>query len=209
MLKAFGAELVLTPGELRMAGAIAEAEKIVQNIPGSWMPMQFKNPANPKIHEETTGPEIWRDTDGRVDLLVCGVGTGGTLSGSARFLKRMNPSLQAIAVEPKESAVNHPDSCRERNLKPGAHKIQGIGAGFVPETLDLSIVDRVICITGEEAMQRARELACEEGIFAGISSGATVAAALQLAALPENKGKRIVAISPDAGERYLSSELFE
>jgi len=193
---------------LRMAGAIAEAEKIVQNIPGSWMPMQFKNPANPKIHEETTGPEIWRDTGGRVDLLVCGVGTGGTLSGSARFLKQMNPSLQAIAVEPKESAVITQTLAGEK-LKPGAHKIQGIGAGFIPETLDLAIVDRVICITGEEAMQRARELAREEGIFAGISSGAAVAAALQLAALPENKGKRIVAISPDAGERYLSSELFE
>ncbi len=208
VLKAFGAELVLTPGELRMAGAIAEAEKIVQNIPGSWMPMQFKNPANPKIHEETTGPEIWRDTGGRVDLLVCGVGTGGTLSGSARFLKQMNPSLQAIAVEPKESAVITQTLAGEK-LKPGAHKIQGIGAGFIPETLDLAIVDRVICITGEEAMEKARELAREEGIFAGISSGAAVAAALQLAALPENKGKRIVAISPDAGERYLSSELFE
>ena len=197
LLRALGAELVLTPGAEGMKGAIAKAQELRDTIPGSIIMSQFDNPANPRIHELTTGEEIWRDTDGEVDILVAGVGTGGTITGSARALRAHNPKIEIVAVEPSASAVLS-------GGKPGPHKIQGIGAGFVPENFDRSIVDKIEQVSNEEAIETERMLAHEEGIFAGISSGAALAAALRLAKEPENKGKTIVAVLPDTGERYLS-----
>src|SRR5574341_492554 len=209
MLKAYGAELVLTEGAKGMPGAIAKAEEIVASDPKRhFMPQQFKNPANPEIHFKTTGPEIWRDTDGKVDVLVSGVGTGGTITGASRFIKGQGRKLHAVAVEP----IHSPVLTQIRNgepVKPGPHKIQGIGAGFKPDVLDLSVVDEVATVSNDEAIEMATRLHREEGITCGISSGAAVAAALKIAARPELKGKLIVAILPDAGERYLSSALFE
>jgi cysteine synthase A len=209
MLRAFGAEVVLTDGTKGMAGAIAKAEELVARDPKRhFMPQQFKNPANPEIHFRTTGPEIWRDTDGKVDVLVSGVGTGGTITGAARFLKGQGRKLHAVAVEP----IHSPVLTQIRNgepVKPGPHKIQGIGAGFKPDVLDLAMVDEVATVTNEEAIETATRLHREEGITCGISSGAAVAAAIKVGARPEMKGKLIVVILPDAGERYLSSPLFE
>lgn len=201
LLKAFGAELVLTPGSQGMKGAIARAEELHKEIPGSFIPGQFDNPANPAAHERTTAMEIWRDTDGAVDILVAGVGTGGTLCGTSRRLKSLKPGVRAVAVEPAESPVLS-------GGKPGAHKIQGIGAGFVPANYDPSVVDEVMTVTGDEAFETARNLARDESILAGISSGAALAAALKLAKDPENEGKTIVCVLPDTGQRYLSTNLF-
>lgn len=201
LLKALGAQLVLTPGAEGMSGAIRKAEEIREATPGAIILQQFDNPANPLAHERTTAEEIWRDTDGQVDIFVASVGTGGTLTGTARGLKRHNPSIRAIAVEPASSPVLS-------GGKAGAHKIQGIGAGFVPKNYDASVVDGIIQVTNEEAFHTSRELAQREGVLVGISSGAAMYAALQLARLPENRGKRIVVLLPDTGERYLSTELF-
>lgn len=201
LLKALGAQLVLTPGAEGMSGAIRKAEEIREATPGAIILQQFDNPANPLAHERTTAEEIWRDTDGQVDIFVASVGTGGTLTGTARGLKRHNPSIRAIAVEPASSPVLS-------GGKAGAHKIQGIGAGFVPKNYDASVVDGIIQVTNEEAFHTSRELARQEGGLVGISSGAAMYAALQLARLPENRGKRIVVLLPDTGERYLSTELF-
>ena len=201
LLKALGAQLVLTPGAEGMSGAIRKAEEIREAIPGAIILQQFDNPANPLAHERTTAEEIWRDTDGQVDIFVASVGTGGTLTGTARGLKRHNPSIRAIAVEPASSPVLS-------GGKAGAHKIQGIGAGFIPKNYDASVVDGIIQVTNEEAFHTSRELARQEGVLVGISSGAAMYAALQLARLPENRGKRIVVLLPDTGERYLSTELF-
>ncbi|MBP7636152.1 cysteine synthase A [Candidatus Ozemobacteraceae bacterium] len=210
VLAAFGATIVLTPGAEGMAGAIRKAEEIVASEPGRWyLPQQFKNPANPAIHEKTTGPEIWDDTDGVVDALVCGVGTGGTITGVSRYLKkRMNCMLTSVAVEPAESPVITQHLAGDP-LKPSPHKIQGIGAGFIPETLDLSLVDRVERVESAEAIEMARRLAREEGILSGISCGAAVAAALRLAREDAFAGKTIVVVLPDSGERYLSTILFD
>lgn len=203
-----GAELVLTPGGEGMAGAIRKAKEIIEANPGeAFMPAQFENPANPAIHEKTTGPEIWRDTEGRVDVLIAGVGTGGTISGAGAFLKGQKPGVINVAVEPAASPVLT-QHLAGLELKPGAHKIQGIGAGFIPATLNLKVVDRVETAANEEAFEFARRLAREEGILAGISSGAAVAVAARLSARPEFAGQTMVVILPDAGERYLSSELF-
>lgn len=201
LLKALGAQLVLTPGAEGMSGAIRKAEEIRDATPGAIILQQFDNPANPLAHERTTAEEIWRDTDGQVDIFVASVGTGGTLTGTARGLKRHNPSIRAIAVEPASSPVLS-------GGKAGAHKIQGIGAGFIPKNYDASVVDGIIQVTNEEAFHTSRELARQEGVLVGISSGAAMYAALQLARLPENRGKRIVVLLPDTGERYLSTELF-
>lgn len=204
-----GANLVLTPGADGMAGAIREAEKIAAGNPQTYyMPQQFKNPANPAIHEKTTGPEIWKDTAGSVDVLVAGVGTGGTISGTSRYLKRQKPAILSVAVEPGNSPVITQFLAGEP-IKPGPHKIQGIGAGFIPETLNTKILDRVEQVSNEDAIEFARRLAKEEGIMAGISSGAAVAAASKLAEMPAFAGKTIVVILPDAAERYMSSALFE
>jgi cysteine synthase A len=210
LLIAFGAKLVLTEGAKGMSGAVAKAEEIVASDPNRYVLLQqFKNPANPAIHEQTTGPEIWDDTDGAIDIFVSGVGTGGTISGVSRYIKNTRGKLiQSVAVEPAASPVLTQKLSGEPH-KPGPHKIQGIGAGFVPEVLDLSLVDAIEQITNEEAVLYARRLASEEGILSGISSGAAVAVAVRLARRPENAGKTIVVVLPDSGERYLSSVLFE
>ncbi len=201
ILKAYGSELVLTDGAKGMKGAIEKATELAEEIPHSFIPGQFSNEANPLAHYKTTGPEIWRDTDGDVDIFVAGVGTGGTLSGAGKYLKKINPDIQVIAVEPKDSPVLSEG-------KSGSHKLQGIGAGFVPYTLDVNIYDDVIAVTTEQAYEAARVLAKEDGILAGISSGAALYAAEILAKKPENKGKTIVVIIPDSGEKYLSGPLF-
>jgi cysteine synthase A len=207
LLKAYGAKLVLTPGPAGMKGAVAEAERLAAETPHSFVPQQFKNPANPEIHRKTTAEEIWRDTGGKVDIVIAGVGTGGTITGIAEALKKRKPSFQAIAVEPSDSPVltqtiNHED------VKPGPHKLQGIGAGFVPDVLNLSLVDEVIKITNDDAFATARRAAVEEGLLVGISSGAAIKAASIVASRPENAGKTIVAIVPSNGERYLSTALY-
>lgn len=209
LIKALGAELELTPGEKGMNGAIAKAKEIVaENPEQSFMPSQFDNPANPEIHEQTTGPEIWNDTDGAVDIVVAGVGTGGTITGISRFIKNtQGKAIQSIAVEPVASPVISQTIAGEEPA-PSPHKIQGIGAGFVPANLDLSLVDGTEQVSNEDAISYARRLMEEEGILAGISSGAAVAAAIAVANKPENEGKTIVAILPDSGERYLSSIMF-
>ena len=201
LMKAYGAELVLTDGALGMKGAIARAEELAAEIPNSFIVGQFTNPANPAVHEATTGPEIWEATGGDVDIFVAGVGTGGTVSGAGAYLKRMNPDVQVVAVEPAASPVLSEG-------RAGAHKIQGIGAGFVPDTLDTAVYDEVIAVADEDAFAVGRELAAKEGLLVGISSGAAVAAAAQLARRPENKGKTIVVILPDTGERYLTTAMF-
>jgi cysteine synthase A len=202
LLRAMGAELVLTPASEGMKGAIAKANEMVERDKNAWIPQQFDNPANPKIHETTTGPEIWEDSGHNIDAIVAGVGTGGTITGVGRYIKPKNPNFKCIAVEPIDSPVIS-------GGKPGPHKIQGIGAGFIPKNLDTSLVDDVVTITNEEAFQWARRLAREEGIMGGISSGGNMCAAAKVAARPEFKGKRIVVIMPSLGERYLSTPLFE
>lgn len=201
LMRGYGAELVLTEGPLGMKGAIAKAEELARETPKSMIAGQFVNPANPAIHEATTGPEIWEDTDGKVDILVAGVGTGGTITGTGRYLKKQNPQVEVVAVEPADSPVLS-------GGKPGPHKIQGIGAGFVPEALDTSIYDKIMPVAAEDAFAAGRRLGHEEGVLVGISSGAALHAALELARKPENAGKTIVAIMPDTGERYLSTPLF-
>ena len=201
LMKAYGAELVLTEGAKGMTGAIAKAEELAKEIPGSFVPGQFVNPANPKAHFETTGPEIWADTDGQVDYFVAGVGTGGTVTGVGRYLKSQNAAVKVVAVEPKSSAVLSTGVA-------GAHKIQGIGAGFVPEVLDTAVYDEIIAVADEDAFRLGRELGRSEGVLVGISSGAALWAAIELAKRPENAGKTIVALLPDTGDRYLSTPLF-
>ena len=202
LLKVLGAELILTPGSEGMKGAVAKAEELVAQTPHAFMPQQFKNPSNPEIHRKTTAEEIWSDTDGKIDILISGIGTGGTLTGVAEVIKGRKPTFQAIAVEPKDSPVLS-------GGKPGPHKIQGIGAGFIPEVLNREMIDEIVQVSNEDAGCFARRVAKEEGILAGISCGAALAAADRLARRPENEGKMIVVILPDTGERYLSTWLFE
>jgi cysteine synthase A len=207
LLKAFGADVVLTPGEKGMNGAIARAEEILRETPGSFMPQQFKNPANPEVHRRTTAEEIWRDTGGKADILVSGVGTGGTITGVGEVIKKRKPSFKTIAVEPTASPVITQRKAGQE-LKPGRHKIQGLGAGFIPGVLNVDIVDEVIQVDDDDAFKMARRLAREEGILGGISSGAAVHAAVQVAQRPDNAGKLIVVVLPDLGERYLSTSLY-
>ncbi len=202
MLRGYGARLVLTPAADGMPGALKKADELAEQIPNSFVPQQFETPANPEVHRRTTAEEIWRDTGGELDYLVAGVGTGGTLTGVAGLIKERRPSFQAIAVEPDESAVLS-------GGKPGPHPIQGIGAGFIPSVLDTSLVDEVIRVRSDDALQMSRRLGCEEGLLSGISSGAAVCAALEVASRPRARGKRIVVILPSYGERYLSTRLFE
>jgi cysteine synthase A len=201
LLRAYGAELILTPGSEGMSGAIRKAEEMVASYPRYFMPQQFNNPANSEIHRRTTAEEIWRDTDGKIDMLVAGVGTGGTLTGVGEILKKYNPDFKVIAVEPDSSAVLSGGN-------KGSHPLQGIGAGFIPKILNTKIIDEIIRVTGENAFRTAREMATQEGLLVGISSGAAVWAALEVARRPENAGKRIVAIIPSYGERYLSTQLY-
>jgi len=201
LLKGFGAEVVLTPAEKGMKGAVEKAEELVKKISNSFMPQQFKNPANPEIHRKTTAEEIWQDTDGKVDMVVAGVGTGGTITGVAETIKKRKPSFKAVAVEPKDSPVLSGGD-------PGLHKIQGIGAGFIPEVLNLNLIDEIIPVDNQDALEMSRRLAKEEGLLVGISSGAAVWAAVEVGKREENKDKLIVVILPDTGERYLSTELF-
>lgn len=200
LVQMLGAELVLTPGNLGMNGAVDKARELTHQIPGSYMPLQFENPANPQVHRVTTAEEIWADTQGNVDFLVSGVGTGGTITGTSEVIKSRNPNFKAIAVEPDASPVIS-------GGRPGPHRIQGIGAGFIPKVLNRSIIDEVIRVTNEDAFQTAKRVSLSEGILVGISSGAAVWAAIQVASRPENTGKRIVVILPDSGERYLSTQL--
>ena len=201
LLKAYGAEIVLTEGAKGMKGAIAKADELVKEIPGAFIPGQFTNPANPAAHKATTGPEIWNDTDGKVDYFVAGVGTGGTLSGTGEYLKSKNPAVKVVAVEPESSPVLSKGVA-------GPHKIQGIGAGFVPETLNTGIYDEIIAVSNDDAFATGKEIARKDGILVGISSGAALYAATQIAKRPENKGKTIVVLLPDTGDRYLSTPLF-
>ena len=207
LLKAFGAEIVLTPAAEGMPGAVRKAEELVKTMPNAYMPQQFNNAANPAIHRRTTAEEIWRDTDGKIDILVCGVGTGGTITGCGEVLKSRKPSIQLVAVEPTNSPVIS-QMRRKEPTKPGPHKIQGIGAGFIPEVLNVSIIDEVILVRDEDAFETSRRLAREEGMLCGISCGAAAFAAIQVASKPENAGKLIVVVLPDLGERYLSTPLF-
>jgi cysteine synthase A len=207
LLKAFGAEIVLTPAAEGMPGAVRRAEEIVKNTPGAFMPQQFKNPANPEIHRKTTAEEIWNDTGGTIDILVSGVGTGGTITGCGEVLKSRKPDVQIVAVEPVNSPVITQRRKGEPN-KPGPHKIQGLGAGFIPDVLNLDVIDDVVLVRDEESFEMARRLAREEGMLCGISCGAAVVGAIQVAERPENAGKLVVVVLPDLGERYLSTPLF-